>query len=413
MEAGALLKDLNIRSVRELHLAQKRVLVRADFNVPLDAEGAITDDTRIRATLPTLQHIRKEEGRLIVCSHLGRPKGKKNAKDSLEPVARFLAEHLDCEVLLPDDCVGDAAIHLVANQRPGQIVLLENLRFHPGETENSEDFARKLADLCEVYVNDAFGAVHRAHASVVALPKLMPARGAGFLLEKEIEVLTRLMQSPEPPYLAVLGGAKVSDKIDVVENLLPQVNALMIGGAMAYTFLAAQGFELGKSLVERDHVMLARHLLQRCAERNIQVWLPVDHVVVSEIAADAPMRVVSNGEIGEDDIAVDIGPETVTLFTDVLAGTHPGSKAPRTILWNGPMGIFEHDRFATGTMAIAKAVAQTAAQSVIGGGDSVAAVRKAGVTPLITHVSTGGGASLEFLSGKPMPGITALRGGRR
>ena len=413
MEAGALLKDLNIRSVRELHLANKRVLVRADFNVPLDADGVITDDSRIRATLPTLQHIRKEEGRLIVCSHLGRPKGKKTAKDSLEPVARFLAEHLDCEVLLPDDCIGDAAAHLVANQRPGQIVLLENLRFHPGETENSEEFARKLSDLCEIYVNDAFGAVHRAHASVVALPKLMPIRGAGLLLEREVEVLTRLMQNPEPPYVLLLGGAKVSDKIDVIESLLPQVSALMFGGAMAYTFLAAQGHDLGQSLVERDHVMLARHLLARCAERGLPVWLPVDHVVVSEITADAPLRVVDNGAFEATDIGVDIGPQTVALFTEVLAGTHPGTHAPRTILWNGPMGVFEHDRFATGTMAIAKAVAQTAATSVIGGGDSVAAVRKAGVTPLISHVSTGGGASLEFLSGKPMPGIAALRGGRR
>ena len=414
METGALLKQLNILSVRDLHLQAKRVLMRADFNVPLDDAGAITDDSRIRAALPTIQHIRKEEGRLILCSHLGRPKGKRSAKDSLEPVARYLAENLACDVLLPDDCIGDAALHLIANQRPGQIVLLENLRFHAGETENSEDFARKLADMCDVYVDDAFGAVHRAHASVVALPKLVPARGAGLLLEREVEVLTRLMQSPDKPYIALLGGAKVSDKIEVIESLLPLVDGLMIGGAMAYTFLAAQGQDMGRSLVEKDHLTLARHLLQRCEEKGVTVWLPIDHVVVQEIKADADFAVKDSADIGPPDIAVDIGPRTIELFSEVLRGTHGTVKAaPRTILWNGPMGIFEMDRFATGTTAIAKAVAQTAATSVVGGGDSVSAVRKAGVTPLISHVSTGGGASLEFLSGQPMPGIVALRGGRR
>ncbi len=414
METGALLKQLNILSVRDLHLASKRVLLRADFNVPLDADGAITDDSRIRATLPTMQLIRAQEGRLIVCSHLGRPKGKKNLKYSLEPVARGLAEMLDCDVMLPDDCIGDSAIHLIANQRPGQVVLLENLRFHPEEEANSDDFARKLADLCDIYVNDAFGAVHRAHASVVALPKMMPMRGAGLLLEREVEYLTKLMTSPETPYFALLGGAKVSDKIEVIESLIPNVSALLIGGAMAYTFLAAQGHDVGKSLVETDHLQLAKHLLQRAAERGLPLYLPVDHVVVKEVAADALCSVVENGGFAPDDIAVDIGPKTIELYTQLLAGRHASSDAPpRTILWNGPMGIFEMERFATGTSAIATAIAQTTATSVVGGGDSVSAIRKAGVTPLISHVSTGGGASLEFLSGKPMPGITALRGGRR
>jgi phosphoglycerate kinase len=409
---GALLKHLGILSVRDLNLANKRVLVRCDFNVPLDADGVITDDSRLRATLPTIQFIRAQECRLILCSHLGRPKGKKSPKDSLEPVGRWLAEQLGCDVMMPDDCVGDAAIHLVANQRPGQVVLLENLRFHAGEEENSEEFARKLMDLCDVYVNDAFGAVHRAHASVAALPKLMPLRGAGLLLEREIEYLTKLMTNPEAPYVALLGGAKVSDKIEVIESLIPLVHGLIIGGAMAYTFLEAQGHGVGKSRVEKDHLQLARHLLQRCEEKGLPVHLPLDHVVVKEVKPDAEFRVVRNDEFEADDIAVDIGPATIELFSDVLAG-RKGSATPRTILWNGPMGIFEMDRFATGTMAIAKAVAQTTATSVVGGGDSVSAVRKAGVTPLISHVSTGGGASLEFLSGKPMPGITALRGARR
>ena len=424
-ETGALLRQLGILSVRDLNreqtregtrdnlLAQQRVLIRCDFNVPLDGD-VITDDSRIRGALPTIEFCRKADARVILCSHLGRPKGKKNPKYSLEPVARKLAELLGCDVLLPDDCIGDAAIHLIQNQRPGQVVLLENLRFHPEEEENSEDFARKLADLCDAYVDDAFGCVHRAHASVSALPRLMPARAAGLLLEREIEYLSKLIQSPESPYVAILGGAKVSDKIEVIESLLPIVNVLMIGGAMAYTFLTAQGFDMGKSLVERDHVQLAKHLLTRCEERGVLVLLPSDHVVVQEIAADAPSKVLRNGEFGPDDIAVDIGPQTIEAYSGLLAGSNPKSKgAPRTILWNGPMGIFEMDAFAAGTMAVAKAVAQTAATSVVGGGDSVAAVKKAGVTPLISHVSTGGGASLEFISGKPMPGIAALRGGRR
>lgn len=414
MEANTLLKSLNILSIRDLHLQNKRVLLRADFNVPIDDTGVIGDDSRIRATLPTIELIRKGEARLILCSHLGRPKGKKSAKYSLEPVGRRLTELLDCEVLVPDDCVGDAAIHLIANQRPGQVVLLENLRYHAGEEDNSEDFARKLADLCDVYVCDAFGCVHRAHASVSALPKLVPARGAGLLLERELEVLGKLMSSPEAPYVALLGGAKVSDKIEVIESLLPLVQGLIIGGAMAYTFLTAQGHDMGKSLVERDHLGLAKHLLGRCEEKGIPVFLPVDHVVVAEVKPDAASSIKATGALDAEDIAVDIGPATIANFSQVLAGGHPQMpQAPRTVLWNGPMGIFEMDAFAAGTMAIASAVAHSTATSVVGGGDSVAAVQKAGVTPMITHISTGGGASLEYLSGQPMPGVQALRGGRR
>lgn len=414
MEVGSLLKSQNILSVRDLHLQNKRVLLRADFNVPMDADGTITDDARIRATLPTIELIRKAEARLILCSHLGRPKGKKSSKYSLESVGRRLAELLSCEVMVPDDCIGDAAIHLISNQRPGQVVLLENLRYHAGEEANDEDFARKLADLCDVYVCDAFGCVHRAHASVSALPRLVPARGAGLLLEREIEVLSKLMTSPESPYIALLGGAKVSDKIEVIESLLPLVQGLLIGGAMAYTFLAAQGHDMGNSLVEKDHLGLAKHLLARCEEKGIPVFLPVDHTVVAEVKADAPFQTKVTADISAGDIAVDIGPATIEMFTQVLAGHHPQMQTPpRTILWNGPMGIFEMEAFATGTMAIAKAVAQSTATSVVGGGDSVSAVQHAGVTPMISHISTGGGASLEYLSGQPMPGILALRGGRR
>jgi phosphoglycerate kinase len=413
METNSQLKAQNILSVRDLQLANKRVLIRADFNVPMSADGVITDDSRIVATLPTIEFVRKQEGRVILCSHLGRPKGKKSAKYSLEAVGRRLAEALNCEVLVPDDCVGDAAIHLVANQRPNQVILLENLRYHAGEEDNSEDFARKLADLCDAYVCDAFGAVHRAHASVSALPKLVPARAAGLLLEREIEVLSKLMTSPESPYVAMLGGAKVSDKIEVIEGLLPLVQGLVIGGAMAYTFLAAQGHDLGKSLVERDHLGLAKHLMTRCEEKGVALFLPIDHVTVREISADAPILLRDNGEFEPDDIAVDIGPKTIELFTGVLAGRGGLSGPAKTVLWNGPMGIFEMERFASGTMSIARALAQSTATSVVGGGDSVAAVKKAGVTPMMSHVSTGGGASLEYLSGKPMPGIVALRGGRR
>lgn len=414
MEAATILKSQGIVSVRDLHMLNKRVLLRADFNVPIDDNGTITDDARIRATLPTIELIRKAEARLILCSHLGRPKGKKSAKYSLEPVARRLAELLDCEVLLPDDCVGDAAIHLIANQRANQVILLENLRYNPGEEDNSEDFARKLADLCDVYVCDAFGCVHRAHASVSALPRLVPLRGAGLLLEREIEVLTKLIATPEAPYVAILGGAKVSDKIEIIESLLPLVQGLIIGGAMAYTFLTAQGHNMGKSLVERDHLGLAKHLLGRCEEKNLPVWLPVDHVCVKEVKPDAVCTVKATGELSDDDIAVDIGPQSAELFAGVLGGQSPLLQgAPRTVLWNGPMGIFEIDAFAAGTMAVARAVAQSTATSVVGGGDSVAAVQKAGVTPMISHISTGGGASLEFLAGQPMPGIVALRGGRR
>ncbi|MCB9740194.1 MAG: phosphoglycerate kinase [Deltaproteobacteria bacterium] len=414
MAFASTLEGWNIRSLNELQLTNKRVLVRVDFNVPLDAAGHVADDARIVAALPTIRAIQAAGGRVILASHLGRPKGKVDPKFSLEPVAGRLAELLDQEVLLPDDCVGDAAEHLVANQRAGQIVLLENLRFHASETANSEDFARRLAELCDVFVSDAFGAMHREHASVAALPRIIPDRAAGLLVEREIAFLSKLTGGAETPYVAILGGAKISDKIEVLERLLGVVDGLIIGGAMANTFLAAQGHAMGKSLVETDKAQLARHLLARCEERGIRVWLPVDHVVAGEASADAATEVVPVGAVGEAQMALDIGPETVELFSAVLDGSAgEGWTAPKTLFWNGPMGLFEIEPFAAGTMALARAVARAPATSVIGGGDSAAAARKAGVTSMISHISTGGGASLEFLGGRMLPGLVALRGGRR
>ena len=414
MAVGNKLADWNIRALDELNLSGRRVLLRVDFNTPLDEDDEVADDSRIVAALPTIRAIHERGGRVIACSHLGRPKGKRVAKYSLEPVARRLAELLDTDVMLPDDCVGEAAQHLVANQRAGQVVLLENLRFHPGETQNSEEFARKLADLAEVYVNDAFGALHRSHASVDALPRLMPDRCAGRLVARELAFLAPLVSGAEAPYVAILGGAKISGKIEVIERMLESVDALIIGGAMANTFIAAMGHDMGDSLLESDRIPIARHLMQRCEEKGIGLFLPVDHLVTDEISADATATVVPRGAIGPGKQAVDIGPQTIALFGHVLDGSHPDMETPpRTVFWNGPMGVFEIDAFANGTMALARALARSGATSVIGGGDSAAAVRKAGVTELVSHVSTGGGASLEFLGGAALPGLGALRGGRR
>lgn len=414
MALASTLEGWNIRSLDELQFSNKRVLVRVDFNVPVDADGNVTDDARIAGALPTIRRIQELGGRVICASHFGRPKGKPDPKYSLEPVAGRLAELLDQEVLLPDDCIGDAAEHLVANQRPGQVVLLENLRFHAGETANSEEFARKLADLCDVYVSDAFGALHREHASVSALPKVVPDRAAGLLVEREIAFLSKLTGGAETPYVAILGGAKISDKIGVLERLLNAVNGLIIGGAMANTFLAAQGHSMGRSLVEEDKLQLARHLLARCEERGIRVWLPVDHVVAGEASPDAATAVVGVGAVGASQMALDIGPRSCELFSAVLDGSAgEGWTTPKTVFWNGPMGLFEMEPFAAGTIAVARALARSPATSVIGGGDSAAAARQAGVTSMISHISTGGGASLEFLAGHMLPGLVALRGGRR
>ena len=391
-----------MQTIDSVDVEGRRVFVRVDFNVPLDGEGQITDDSRIQAALPTIKALRDRGARIVLASHLGRPKGSVRPELSLEPVAARLAELLGVEILLPDDCVGNAPNKLVQNLREGQIMLLENLRFHAEETAGDESFARSLAALADVYVNDAFGAAHRAHASVVGVPRHVAECAAGPLMARELEAFEELMKRPRKPFTAIVGGAKVSDKIGVLESLLSKVDSLLIGGAMAYTFLKAQGHDMGDSLVEDEKVGLAKNLLLKAETRKVALLLPVDHVIVQEVAPDAPSRTVRTGEVPEGWKAVDIGPETRALYAEQIAEA-------RTLFWNGPMGIFEMDSFAKGTEAVAQAVAQSSATSVVGGGDSVAAVRKAGIVPLITHVSTGGGASLELLEGKSLPGVEALQ----
>jgi phosphoglycerate kinase len=389
-----------IRKVSDINVESLRVLVRVDFNVPL-ADGQVGDDTRIRAALPTIEHLLGRGARVVVMSHLGRPKGKHVPELSLEPVASRLAELLDIgEVTLTDSCVGDGARRVVLDLRDGQIALLENLRFHAGETKNDDKLARELAALADVFVNDAFGTAHRAHASTVGVASVVRERGAGLLLLKEIDALGKLLGEVERPYVAVLGGAKVSDKIGIIENLLAKVDALIIGGAMANTFVAATGGRLGSSLVEEDKLPLARNIIGKAESQGVKLLLPSDALVAAGPDADAA-EVVPAGEVPDGMSAFDVGPQSIAAFKE--AAGRAG-----TIFWNGPMGMFERPRFAEGTMAVAKAIAGSAAFSVVGGGDSVAAVRKAGLERGFDHVSTGGGASLELLEGKTLPGIAAL-----
>ena len=392
-----------ILSIEELPLAGKRLFVRVDFNVPLEG-GKVADDTRIRAAIPTLEHALKQGARVVIASHLGRPKGGPEPKYSMEPAAHRLAELMSVEVLLADDCVGDGPKKVVTDLREGQIACLENLRFHAEEEKNDESFARELAKLCDVYVNDAFGAAHRAHASVAALPKLVRDRGAGMLMRAELDALGKLRGDPPRPYVAVLGGAKVSDKIAVLEALLAKVDVLAIGGAMANTFLAAQGKSVGKSLVEEDKLPLARTILAKAEDRKVRVLLPNDVVVAASLDATEG-RVVLASEIPADMMALDIGPASVAHFAD-------GFRGARTVFWNGPMGLFEKAAFAGGTNGVAKALAELkGAFTVVGGGDSVAAVQEAGLATSFGHVSTGGGASLELIEGRRLPGVEALRSG--
>lgn len=382
-------------SIKDLDLKDKTVFIRVDFNVPLTEDGKeITSDKRIRASLPTIQYALEHSAAVILASHLGRPKGKRRREMSLAPVAARLSELLGRPVKMAPDSIGPEVAAM--RPRPGEVLLLENLRFHPEEEANDPDFSKQLASLADIYVNDAFGSAHRAHASTVGMVSQLPISAAGLLMDKELEWLGRAVKNPERPCVALLGGAKVSDKIEVIENLIKVVDQLLIGGAMAYTFLQAKNEPTGRSLVESDKVELARQLLNGAGDK---LKLPVDHVVVREIRPNAPHDVVET--IGRDQIGVDIGPKTVEEYSAIIAGA-------KTVIWNGPMGIFEMPPFDQGTVALAKAVAESGAISVVGGGDSEKAIKSAGVSDKITHVSTGGGASLEFLGGLELPGVSAL-----
>lgn len=398
MKDGIIMPKL---SVRDLDVKGKRVFMRVDFNVPLNDAGEITDDTRIQASLPTIKHILEHGGRLILTSHLGRPKGKPNPKMSLKPAALRLGQLLGKPVVFASDCVGPEAETAAKALKDGEVLLLENLRFHPEEEKNVPAFAQNLAVLSDVYVDDAFGSAHRAHASTEGITHYLSPCAAGFLMDKELEYLGKAVGRPERPYVAIVGGAKVSDKIELLQNMLKFADTVLIGGAMAYTFLKAQGVEVGKSKTEDDKLELARQLLQDAASQGKKILLPKDHIVAEKFDASATPETVSTREIPADRIGLDIGPATRAEYAAEIA------KA-KTIVWNGPMGVFEMPQFAEGTVAIARAVAASSAVSVVGGGDSVSAVKKAGVESKITHISTGGGASLEFLSGLTLPGVAAL-----
>jgi len=394
---------MDIKTIDQLAIEGKRVFVRVDLNVPLTDERTVADDARIRAVLPTIEHCLERGARVVLGSHLGRPKGKVVPELSLEPVAAHLAELLGRDVLLTDEPLGDGARKVVSDLREGQIAMLENLRFNPGEEKNDEQFARGLASYADVYVNDAFGTAHRAHASTVGMVAFVAERGVGFVMKKEIEFLSKLLVDVERPYVAVIGGAKVSDKVEVLESLLDRVDGILIGGAMANTFLVAQGKPMGKSKVEEDKLALARSFLRKAQEKGVRVRLPID-VVVAESLDAAAGTAVSVDAVPDDAMALDIGPESAAGYADEIARS-------RTLFWNGPMGVFEKAPFADGTFGVARAFADNErALTVVGGGDSAAAVAQAGLAARMSHVSTGGGASLEYIQGISLPGIAALSG---
>lgn len=388
------------KNITDVTVTNKRVFVRCDFNVPLDANCQITDDTRIQKTLPTIQYLLDHDAKVILASHLGRPKGQVIEKYSLKPVAARLSELLGRKVIMAPDCVGPDVQKLAENLQPGQVLLLENLRFHKEEEKNDPEFSKQLASLAEVGISDAFGCCHRAHASVAGIAQYLPL-AAGFLLEKEIRFIGGAVDNPQHPFAAIIGGAKVSDKIEVISNLLPKVDVMIIGGGMANTFLAAQGYGIGKSLVEADKIDLAKSLIEQAAKQNVKFLLPVDVTVAAEFKNDAEHREVPVNQVPADWMILDVGTKSQALFAKELAPM-------KLIVWNGPMGVFEMENYAKGTTALAKAVAASDAVSIVGGGDSVSAVNKTGLADQISHISTGGGASLEYLEGKKLPGVKAL-----
>jgi 3-phosphoglycerate kinase len=388
------------KSIEDINVKDKRVLVRCDFNVPLNDDGTISDESRIIGALPTIKYLIKEKAKIILCSHLGRPKGEVNLKYSLNPVAKRLSELLDQNVVMAEDVIGENAKACVSKLQSGEVVLLENVRFHKEETKNDLEFSKKLAGLADIFVNDAFGTAHRAHASTAGVAGFLPAV-AGLLMQKEITIMGKALAQPERPFVAILGGAKVSDKIGVINNLLEKVDSLIIGGGMTYTFLKSKGYNIGNSICEDDKIKLAKELIEKAKNKGVNMLLPDENIVGKEFKADTESKQVRSDVIPDGWMGMDIGPETVKKFSEVI-------KKAKTIVWNGPMGVFEFPQFAEGTKGIAKAVAESDAVSIIGGGDSVSAIKHMGFADKVTHISTGGGASLEFLEGKKLPGIECL-----
>ena len=393
---------MNKKTVKDIDVNGKKVLVRCDFNVPIDSEtGKITDNRRIRAALPTIQYLLDHNAKVILCSHLGRPKGEFNLKYSLKPVAEELSKLLGKEVKLAKDVIGESAKELTSNMKEGDIVLLENVRFHKEEEQNDPEYSKALASMAEIYVNDAFGTAHRAHSSTTGVADYLPAV-SGFLIEKELKFLGDALNNPERPFVAILGGAKVSDKIGVIENLLEKVDTLIIGGGMAYTFYKAQGHHIGTSICEEDKLDLAKSILEKAQEKGVKLLLPVDNHVSSEYSNNGEEKMVDSTEIPDGFMGLDIGPKTIEKFEEAV-------KDAKTVVWNGPLRVCEFDKFATGTKAVATMLSKIEATTIIGGGDSAAAIEKLGLADKMTHISTGGGASLEFLEGKTLPGIACLQ----
>ena len=389
------------KTVEDLDVGGKRVLVRCDFNVPQDEKGAITDDRRIREALKTIRYLMEHDARVILCSHLGRPKGEVNPKYSLKPIAIRLSELLGVEVKMAEDVVGPSAIKLAENLKDREVMLIENVRYDAREEKNDPEFSKELASLADLYVNDAFGTAHRAHSSTAGVADYLPS-AVGYLIKKEIDIMGKALENPERPFVAILGGKKVSDKISVIENLIDKVDSLIIGGGMSYTFFKAQGKEIGTSICEDDKIELAKGLLAKAEEKGVRLVLPVDNVVIQEFSNDAPSQVVNSDEIPKGWQGVDVGPKTLELYAEVL-------KDAKTVVWNGPVGVFEFDNFAVGTNKVAEILASLeGATTIIGGGDSAAAIEKGGFANKMTHISTGGGASLEFLEGKVLPGIDCI-----